>query len=65
MEDHGYDDGLVHGHRWASEPLGYSPRKSTVSAVTTARARTRARSEASHDEGPVHEHRRASCTPAR
>ncbi|CAH2603245.1 conserved protein of unknown function [Rhodovastum atsumiense] len=27
MNEAGYDDGLVHGHRWASEPFGYCPRK--------------------------------------
>jgi hypothetical protein len=32
MSEDGYDDGLVHGHRWASEPFGYSPRRHAVNS---------------------------------
>jgi hypothetical protein len=32
MSEEGYDDGLVHGHLWASEPFDYSPRRNVVNS---------------------------------
>lgn len=53
MGDLGYDDGLVHGHRWASEPMARSPmRLQSVPPQIEAAGP----SEDSYDDGLVHSH---------
>lgn len=53
MGDLNYDDGLVHGHLWASEPLG---RPSVRREASPARLEIAARSDEAYDDGLVHDH---------
>ena len=53
MGDYGYDDGLVHGHRWASEPMG---RTHVRRETAPHRPETPAGSDDGYDDGLVHDH---------
>lgn len=53
MSDNDFDDGLVHGHTWAKEPMRPSPGPTTV-AVTADAGRTGDARE--YDDGLVHGH---------
>lgn len=52
MGDYEYDDGLVHGHLWASEPLGRpQPRRES-----TPRREVMISADDCYDDGLVHNH---------
>jgi len=54
MNDDLHDDGLVHSHRWATEP---PPSVGELLRPAAARvATTRMPAEADHDDGLVHHH---------
>ena len=52
MNDHDHDDGLVHGHGWATDVLAPSP-AATPRPVAAIAVPT---SGDDHDDGLVHEH---------
>jgi hypothetical protein len=67
MDHDNYDDGLVHGHRWATEPTMPQPsaiQKSddALSAAPTLAATTM---DAGYDEGLIHGHAWAVTAPER
>ena len=68
MMDHdNYDEGLVHGHRWATEPAmprtgAMKPSDDTLSATPILGAAT---TDAGYDEGLVHGHTWAVTAPER
>lgn len=65
MTDDRYDDGLVHGHSWATEPpapVAESLMRSTRPATPTA---SRPAQEEPFDDGLVHAHGWASAERGR
>lgn len=53
MGDQGYDDGLVHGHSWASEPLA---RPLLRNDIPLRRSEIVVSSDDGFDDGLVHNH---------
>jgi hypothetical protein len=53
MGDPGYDDGLVHGHSWASESFRHPPQQHET---LPRRSETIARADDLYDDGLVHSH---------
>jgi hypothetical protein len=62
-----YDEGLVHGHRWAAEPA--MPRPSTIQqpddAPSAAPTLAAATMDTGYDEGLIHGHAWAVTAPER
>jgi hypothetical protein len=66
MDHDNYDEGLVHGHRWATEPT--MPRLSATQgsdAPSAAPTPAAAIMDAGYDEGLVHGHAWAVTAPER
>ena len=53
MGDQGYDDGLVHGHSWASEPFR---RPQAPREMKPHRCETHTSVDDGYDDGLVHNH---------
>jgi hypothetical protein len=63
-----HDDGLVHAHRWATEPppsIGMLLRPANGDAHTPAAVPAASTPEETHDEGLVHPHGWASAEGSR
>ena len=52
MGDFDFDDGLVHGHLWASEPFG----RPQVRPENAPRTEISASADEGYDDGLVHNH---------
>ena len=67
MDHDNYDEGLVHGHRWATEPT--MPRPSTIQRLddvpNAALIPAAAMMDAGYDDGLVHGHTWAVTAPER
>ncbi len=65
MAQDGYDDGLVHGHGWATEPARPArPGRRGEPHEAAAQGRAAPTAEA-HDDGLVHDHAWASAERGR
>jgi hypothetical protein len=67
MDHDNYDEGLVHGHRWATEPTmpRLSATRGSDNALSAAPIPAAAIMDAGYDDGLVHGHAWAVTAPER
>jgi hypothetical protein len=67
MDHDNYDEGLVHGHRWATEPTmsRLSATQRSDDAPSAAPTLAAVMMDAGYDEGLVHSHAWAVTAPER